>query len=79
MPDGLITALAHDPSGALWIGTIEGVAVLRGDKVQRIDLEPLGGGRSVFGFQQVGPAMWISSDRGLYRWRDGQLARVGLE
>ncbi len=79
MPGILITALAHDAQDNLWIGTIEGIRVLRGDHVQSIDLTPLGGGRSVFGFQQIGDAMWISSDRGLYRYQDGRLARVGLE
>ncbi len=79
MPSGLITALAHDGDGALWIGTIEGIRVLRGDRVQAIDLQTLGGGRSVFGFQQIGDAMWISTDRGLYRYQEGTLARVGLE
>ncbi|WMJ68532.1 ligand-binding sensor domain-containing diguanylate cyclase [Stenotrophomonas sp. 24(2023)] len=79
LPRALITALAHDPAGALWIGTVEGVRVLRDGTVQNIDLEPLGGGRSVFGFQQIGDAMWISSDRGLYRWQQGRLSRVGLE
>jgi diguanylate cyclase (GGDEF)-like protein len=79
MPTGLITALAHDGEGDLWIGTIEGVRVLRGDHVQSIDLSALGGGRSVFGFQQIGDAMWISTDRGLYRYQDDRLSRVGLE
>ncbi len=79
MPNELITALAHDPQGNLWIGTIAGVRVLRGNQVQQIDLSALGGGRSVFGFQQIGDAMWISSDRGLYRYQAGTLSRVGLE
>lgn len=79
LPTGLITAVAHDAEGDLWVGTIEGIRVLRGDRVQVIDLAPLGGGRSVFGFQQIGDAMWISSDRGLYRYRHGTLSRVGLE
>ncbi|GAB3061065.1 ligand-binding sensor domain-containing diguanylate cyclase [Stenotrophomonas tumulicola] len=79
MPQGLVTAMAHDAQGNLWIGTVEGVRVLRGDRVQSIDLAALGGGRSVFGFQQVGQAMWISSDRGLYRYQDDTLSRVGLE
>ncbi|MGB3392374.1 MAG: diguanylate cyclase [Stenotrophomonas sp.] len=78
LPAGLVTAL-YSGSDGLWIGTIEGVYVLRGDNVQRLDLDELGGGRSVFGFLQVGNAMWITTDRGLYRYRDGQLARVGLE
>ena len=79
LPTGLVTALEHDAQGNLWIGTIEGIRVLRGNQVQHIDLAPLGGGRSVFGFRQIGEAMWISSDRGLYRYKDHRLARVGLE
>ncbi len=78
LPTGLVTAL-YSADDALWIGTIEGVRVLRGDGVQRLALDELGGGRSVFGFLQIGNAMWIASDRGLYRYRDGKLARVGLE
>src|SRR5690606_38975621 len=35
--------------------------------------------RTVFGFHKVGDAVWITSDRGLYRVRGGRLARVGLE
>ena len=78
MPTGLITALGH-ADGALWIGTIEGIWVLRGDRVQRIELEAMGGARTVFGFLQVGHDVWITTDRGLYRDCNGQLARVGLE
>ncbi len=78
LPTGLITAL-YSAADGLWIGTIEGVRVLRGDSVQQLDVDGLGGGRTIFGFLQVDDAMWITSDRGLYRYRDGQLARVGLE
>ncbi|HYG05203.1 MAG TPA: two-component regulator propeller domain-containing protein [Stenotrophomonas sp.] len=78
VPSGLITSLASS-RGALWIGTIEGVRVLRGGHVERPALEPLGGARTVFGFHRSGTDMWIATDRGLYRYRDGQLARVGLE
>ncbi|CTP84081.1 hypothetical protein XTPLMG730_0672 [Xanthomonas translucens pv. phlei] len=74
----LITALASI-DGALWIGSVEGASVLRDGRVQWLPLEPLGGARSVFGFQALGRDVWISTDRGLHRYRDGQLARVGLE
>lgn len=77
-PTGLTTALDVQP-GELWIGTIEGARVLRGTRIERIDIDALGGGRSVFGFSRLGSDMWIVSDRGLYRHRAGQLARVGLE
>ncbi|WP_396617522.1 diguanylate cyclase [Lysobacter soli] len=77
LPEGLITALASI-DGALWIGSVEGAHVLRGDKVERIDLSA-SGARSVFGFRSVHGDVWIATDRGLYRYRDGRLARVGLE
>lgn len=78
MPRGLITALASI-GDALWIGSVEGASVLRGDRVERVDVERVGGARSVFGFQGIGQDVWISTDRGLYRYRNGMLARVGLE
>ncbi|MCI2243563.1 diguanylate cyclase [Xanthomonas sp. PPL568] len=78
LPHGLITALAS-VDGALWIGSVEGAAVLRDGRVRKLALEPLGGARTVFGFQALGRDMWISTDRGLHRDRDGRLARVGLE
>ncbi|NIJ94999.1 diguanylate cyclase (GGDEF)-like protein [Xanthomonas campestris] len=78
LPDGVVTSLASI-DGALWIGSVDGAAVLRNGKLQQLDLEAHGGARSVFGFQRIGDAVWISTDRGLYRMRNGRLARVGLE
>jgi len=78
VPTGLVTSLAAS-RGALWIGTVDGLRVLRKGPVERPDLEKLGGARTVFGFYRVGSDMWITTDRGLFRYRDGQLARVGLE
>ena len=77
-PHGLTTALNSQPD-ELWIGSIEGVRVLRDTQIQRIDLADLGGAGTVFGFRRLGSDMWIVTDRGLYRYRDGTLARVGLE
>ncbi len=78
LPQGLVTALASF-DGALWIGSVEGAHVLRDGHVERIDVNAMGGARSVFGFQAVGHDVWIATDRGLYRYRNGALARVGLE
>ena len=77
-PTGLTIALDSQP-GELWMGTIEGARVLRGNSIENVDLSSMGGGRSVFGFRRLGNDMWLVSDRGLYRYRKGQLARVGLE
>ncbi|WP_093139727.1 ligand-binding sensor domain-containing diguanylate cyclase [Pseudoxanthomonas sp. GM95] len=78
VPQTLTTAV-YSEAGAVWVGTLEGALVLRGDQVQSLPLEALGGGRTVFGFIRLGDAMWMSTDRGLYRVRGGKLARVGLE
>lgn len=78
LPQGVITALAS-VGDALWIGSVEGAHVLRGDRVEHVDLEAMGGTRSVFGFQPIGDSVWISTDRGLFRYRNGQVDRVGLE
>ncbi len=80
LPQGLVTALAWI-DGELWIGSVEGASVLRRDgRVEALPLQVAGGDpRSVFGFHPLDGAVWISSDRGLYRWRGGRLARVGLE
>ncbi|MEO7917431.1 MAG: diguanylate cyclase, partial [Dokdonella sp.] len=77
-PTGLTTAL-NSESGELWMGTIEGARILRGDNIEDVDVSMVGGGRSVFGFCRLGSDMWLVTDRGLYRYRKGQLARVGLE
>ncbi|MGN0861841.1 MAG: diguanylate cyclase [Stenotrophomonas koreensis] len=74
----LVIALGQH-QGNLWVGSTEGVRVVLPDRVQRLELNQLGGARTVFGLQSVGNAMWISTDRGLYRYRDGQLGHVGLE
>jgi diguanylate cyclase (GGDEF)-like protein len=74
-----LTTAVYSESGAVWAGTLEGALVLRGDRLQALPLEALGGGRSVFGFTRLGDAMWMSTDRGLYRYGAGKLARVGLE
>ena len=77
-PTGLTIGLDSEP-GELWMGTLEGARVLRGNKIENVDLSAMGGGRSVFGFCRLGNDMWLVTDRGLYRYRKGQLARVGLE
>nr|WP_238319428.1 ligand-binding sensor domain-containing diguanylate cyclase [Xanthomonas maliensis] len=78
LPISVVTALACI-DGALWIGSVDGAAVLRDGRLRQLDLQGLGDGRSVFGFQAIGKEIWIATDRGLYRDRNGVLARVGLE
>lgn len=77
LPTGLVTALAWIDD-ALWIGTIEGASVLADGRVRQIPLPAADGARSVFAFRGIGDAVWLATDRGLYRERDGVLAHVGL-
>lgn len=77
-PTSVTVALNSQP-GELWIGTIAGARVRRGDSIENIDLSAGGGARSVFGFGRMGDDMWLVTDRGLYRYRKGSLAHVGLE
>lgn len=74
----LVTALGLH-QGQLWVGSTEGVRIVHPDRVQRVELSQLGGARTVLGLQSIGQAVWISTDRGLYRHQDGQLGHVGLE
>lgn len=64
---------------ALWIGTTEGAWRMRGDQVEKIDVAALGDARAVYSFRQIGDAVWITSDRGLFRYGSGGLAHVGLQ
>ena len=77
LPTGLVTSLAWI-DGALWIGSVEGASVLRDGHVRPVALPPRDGARTVFAFRGIGDAVWIATDRGLYRERDGVLAHVGL-
>lgn len=78
LPRELITALiVHE--GELWIGSTEGLRRVHRGRIERMPVLEEGGGRTTFGFTPVGRSLWISTDRGLYRFRDGLLAHVGIE
>ena len=78
LPTSLVTSLAWI-DGALWIGSVEGASVLEGGRVRHLPLPIADGARTVFAFRRIGDAVWLATDRGLYRERGGTLARVGLE
>lgn len=77
LPTGLVTSLAWIDD-ALWIGSVEGASVLEAGRVRPVAL-PVGGARSIFAFRRIGSDVWLATDRGLYRIRDGIAAHVGLE
>lgn len=78
LPTGLITSLAWIDD-ALWIGSVEGASVLEGGRVRHLPLPTHASARTVFAFRRIGDAVWLATDRGLFRERDGVLAPVGLE
>ena len=78
MPKSVVLALAW-LDGALWIGTTTGVWRLHDGKAEPLDVKGMGDARAIYGFRQIGDAIWMTSDRGLYRYRQGQLAAVGRE
>ncbi|MBB3174679.1 diguanylate cyclase (GGDEF)-like protein [Endobacter medicaginis] len=73
-----VDSLAVDPD-ATWIGTVNGLWRVDSRGVRQIDLESSGGGRTILALTHLGRALWICTDRGLYRWLDGRLSHVGLE
>ncbi|MFL6585641.1 MAG: diguanylate cyclase [Luteimonas sp.] len=77
LPTGLVTSLTWI-DGALWIGSVEGASVLQDGRVRHVALPPADGARTVFAFRGIGDAVWLATDRGLFRERDGVLAHVGL-
>ncbi len=78
LPTGLITSLAWIDD-ALWIGSVEGASVLEGGRVRHLPLPTHASARTVFAFRRIGDAVWLATDRGLFRERNGVLAPVGLE
>ncbi|KRG44170.1 histidine kinase [Stenotrophomonas pictorum JCM 9942] len=78
MPRTVVLALSW-LEDTLWIGTTEGVWRMQGGRAQKIDIAKLGDARAVYGFRQIDDAVWITSDRGLYRYTGNGLAHVGLQ
>ena len=88
LADGLpalqVQALYRDRAGVLWIGTSDGIAALSADGTLR--RWPAGAAfpaHNAFDFlEDADGALWIASDRGLLRLRDGRFRiydhRVGL-
>ncbi|MCB5162180.1 ligand-binding sensor domain-containing diguanylate cyclase [Marinomonas algarum] len=79
LPDEYIMALARDNRGQLWVGTGVGVAVLNDNGLQNIPIQSQEGAAYAFGFWIEPGFVWITTDRGLirYRQRDGQLKLIG--
>jgi diguanylate cyclase (GGDEF)-like protein len=79
LPDNYIMALTEDEKGQIWVGTGVGVAVIKEGKAQTLDIQVLEKAQYVFGFYAEEKYMWMTTDRGLirYRFADKSLAIIG--
>ena len=76
-PDTVTLALAWlDES--LWVASAQGAWRVFEDRVEQLPIAAANGARAAYGFRKVGDAIWITTDRGLLRYRDGRFAAVGL-
>jgi PAS domain S-box-containing protein len=69
-----IQCLYEDRHGTLWAGTTHGLAQVRQNKVERVNLGPGWNTLNIASVAGDGDGLWLRSDRGLVRVRDGQLA-----
>jgi len=77
LPNLHVRALARSRDGGLWIGTRQGVSLLRGDTIQ--PLRTPGLPRTlVHALLETRRALWIGASSGLYRLADGKVERVDL-
>ncbi|MDF2153433.1 ligand-binding sensor domain-containing diguanylate cyclase [Vibrio sp. CAU 1672] len=79
LPDNYVMALTEDKLGHVWVGTGVGVAMIEQDRVRSLDLQTMDEAEYIFGFYAQDQYMWMTTDRGLvrYRFSDGKLSLVG--
>lgn len=79
LPASFIMALQEDEQHHIWVGTGLGVSVFDGEKFTHINITNMENAEYVFGFYNEPDYMWMTSDRGLIRYRksDGAVGMVG--
>lgn len=79
LPASFIMALQEDEQQRIWVGTGLGVSVFDGEKFEHINITNMENAEYIFGFYSEPGYMWMTSDRGLirYRNRDGAVGMVG--
>lgn len=79
LPDNYIMALTEDDRGQIWVGTGVGVAIVSENTVHTVPIHSQEGAGYAFGFWVEPGYVWITTDRGLIRYRqqDAQLNLVG--
>lgn len=77
LPRDFVIALHEDQRGRIFIGTSNGAAMIESGRLQRLDLgdQPV---KDIFHFHETRDgSVWMATDLGLLRWKDGPSGRVG--
>ncbi|WP_299019999.1 ligand-binding sensor domain-containing diguanylate cyclase [uncultured Photobacterium sp.] len=79
LPGDYVMALTFDKQGQLWVGTSAGVGIINQNQIRNLNLQPLEQAEYVFGFYSQNDYMWMTTDRGLirYRFSDQKLSIIG--
>ncbi|WP_064603980.1 ligand-binding sensor domain-containing diguanylate cyclase [Photobacterium sp. J15] len=79
LPGDYVMALKFDEQGQLWVGTGAGVGIINNGQIRSLDLQPFEKAEYVFGFYAQKDYMWMTTDRGLvrYRFSDQKLSIIG--
>ncbi len=77
-PTGLITAVMAR-GDTLWIGTLDGARVIHDGRTRTIRFNGVDGAHTIFGFTAIDGDLWLTTDRGLYRYRQGRMTHIGRE
>jgi ligand-binding sensor domain-containing protein len=79
LPASFIMALQEDEQHRIWVGTGVGVSVFHNGKFEHIDISAMENAEYAFGFYSEPGYMWMTTDRGLLRYRssDGAIGMVG--
>ena len=79
LPASFIMALQEDEQHRIWVGTGVGVSVFSNGKFEPINIAAMENAEYAFGFYSEPGYMWMTTDRGLLRYRssDGAIGMVG--
>lgn len=77
LPRDFVIALHEDARGRVFVGTSNGAAMIESGQLQPLQLgaEPV---KDIFHFHETADgSLWMATDLGLLRWKDGPAGRVG--
>jgi len=79
VPGQMVYDVAQDRDGRIWVATSRGVVRQAGNRFEPVEL-PSEGRNWYFALAMGAPGeVWLGSFKGLYRWRDGQVARYTVK